>query len=359
MTAFSSPERTTSIRYALVSWPDFGEVGEVEGVTECSVEENMESTLKASGSMSLSGPWPGGLDDMVRVYSTSSAPGMPDEEVCHGTFMVSLPTSSHASGVETCDADLYSVLKVLQDTLLEDALSMDAGEPTVGFAASLVRGAGLTVISDGSQHRVSSAHSWDVGTDLLSVVNDCLGWANFSSADVDGYGNVVFRAYREPSDIEPSATLSDTERGGPICGVEVVREYDPAGVPNVSVVVYSPDEGEPQVAVVANDDPASEFSTVRRSRRITCFEEVNELAGSARDRALSNLKSKMRVVDKYEVDMLWWPCSTGDVLTIDYARDGIRADCSLVKRSYDMTPLLRCSCTFRRNVDYFEATEVS
>lgn len=64
MTAFSSPERTTSIRYALVSWPDFGEVGEVEGVTECSVEENMESTLKASGSMSLSGPWPGGLDDM-------------------------------------------------------------------------------------------------------------------------------------------------------------------------------------------------------------------------------------------------------------------------------------------------------
>ena len=130
MTAFSSPERTTSIRYALVSWPDFGEVGEVEGVTECSVEENMESTLKASGSMSMSGPWPGGLDDMVRVYSTSSAPGMPDEEVCHGTFMVSLPTSSHASGVETCDADLYSVLKVLQDTLLEDALSMDAGEPT-------------------------------------------------------------------------------------------------------------------------------------------------------------------------------------------------------------------------------------
>ena len=30
MTAFSSPERTTSIRYALVSWPGFGEVGEVE-----------------------------------------------------------------------------------------------------------------------------------------------------------------------------------------------------------------------------------------------------------------------------------------------------------------------------------------
>ena len=45
----------------------------------------------------------------------------------------------------------------------------------------------------------------------------------------------------------------------------------------MSVVVYSPEEGEPQVAVVRNDDPSSEFSTVRRSREV--LERVVEAFG--------------------------------------------------------------------------------
>ena len=152
--------------------------------------------------------------------------------------------------------------------------------------------------------------------------------------------------------------LSDMERGGPIGGVEVKREHDPSGVPNVSIVVYSPQEGEPQAACVRNDDPSSEFSTVSRSREICRCEEVTELSGTAASKALSNLRRSMRVVDKYGIDMLWWPVEPGDVVRIDYERMGVRVDGVLVKRSVAMTPSLRCSCTVRRNVDYFEATEV-
>lgn len=359
MTVFSSPNRTTSFRYVRVGWPAFGELGELDGVEACTVEENIESTLKASGSLTVRGEWePGSLDEMVRVYSTSTAPGHEPATVCHGTFLVSVPSSSYSCGGASTEADLYSVLKILQDTMLTDALSMPAGTGTVAFAASLVEGARLHAVADPSEHAVSSAHAWDMGTPVLDVVNDCMGWAGFSSASVDGYGNVVLRAYAEPAGREPVAVLSDRERGGPIGGVEVTREHDPSGVPNVSIVVYSPQEGEPQAACARNDDPSSEFSTVSRSREICRYEEVDELSGTASAKALSNLRSAMRVVDKYEVDMLWWPVEAGDVVRIDYRSVGGPVDGVLVKRSVPMTPALRCSCTVRRNVDYFEASVV-
>ena len=236
---------------------------------------------------------------------------------------------------------------------------MAAGTPTVEFAASLARRAGLHVVAGPSAHKVASAHGWDVGTDLLTVVNDCMGWAGFSSASTDGYGNVILSPYRVPEEREVAAVLSDGERGGPICGVAVSREHDPASVPNVSVVVYSPEEGEPQVAVVRNDDPSSEFSTVRRSREVVRVEEVTELSGKASDKALSNLRSAMRVVDRYTVDMLWWPLSIGEAVRLDYRALGGTVDAVLVKRSVSMTPALRCECVARRFVGYFEATEVS
>ncbi len=356
MTAFSSASRTTAFRYVRVSWPGFDELGDLPGVTGCSVEENMESTLKASGTLSLKGGWePASMDEMVRVYSLSSVPGEPDESVCHGTFMVSAPRTGVDSSSST-EADLYSVLKILRDARLTDSLSMAKGTATVAFAASLVRSARLAVVTDPSAHRVASAHSWDVGTALLDVVNDCLGWAGFSSASVDGYGNVVMRIYVDPSGLSPVARLSDSERGGPLCGVSLVRDHDPSSVPNVSVVVYSPSEGEPQRAVVRNDDPASPFSTVSRSREIVRCEEVSELSGSASALALQNLRTAMRVVDRYEAESLWWPCEVGDALTLDYRGLGGPVACVLVGRSVQMTPALRCTLTLRRTVDYFEAT---
>lgn len=358
MTVFSSPNRTTSFRYVRVGWPGFGELGDLEGVESCSVEENIESTLKASGSLSVKGAWERGLDEMVRVYSTSTAPGCEPVTVCHGTFVVSVPDSSYTCGGSSTEADLYSVLKVLQDSLLTDSLAMPAGTATVAFAASLVGRAGLHAVADPSAHRVASAHAWDIGTSLLDVVNDCLGWAGFSSASVDGYGNVALRDYEDPAGRKPVAVLSDRERGGPIGGVELTREHDPSGVPNVSIVIYSPEEGEPQVACVRNDDPSSAFSTVSRSREICRCEEVTELAGTASAKALSNLRSAMRVVDKYGIDMLWWPVEPGDVVRIDYRGAGVLVDGVLVKRSVAMTPALRCSCTVRRNVDYFEPSVV-
>lgn len=360
MTVFSSPNRTTSFRYVRVGWPSMDELGELAGVEGCSIEENQEATIKASGSLRVGGGWvPSTLDDMVRVYSTSTAPGEEPVTVCHGTFLVSVPSTSYGPAGAATEADLYGVLKILQDAKLTDALPMAAGTPTVEFAASLARRAGLHVVAGPSAHKVASAHGWDVGTDLLTVVNDCMGWAGFSSASTDGYGNVILSPYRVPEEREVAAVLSDGERGGPICGVAVSREHDPASVPNVSVVVYSPEEGEPQVAVVRNDDPSSEFSTVRRSREVVHVEEVTELSGKASDKALSNLRSAMRVVDRYTVDMLWWPLSIGEAVRLDYRALGGTVDAVLVKRSVSMTPALRCECVARRFVGYFEATEVS
>ena len=361
MTVFSSPARVTSIRYVRVSFPGFEELGEVRGITGCTIEENLESSLKVSGSLDFEGETGlDGMDDMVRVYSTSEAGGA-SETVCHATLMVSMPASETREGAASGTADLSSVLKVLSDELTDAAPTIAAGAGTVAFAASVVSGVGLACVSDESTHEVSSSHTWDVGTPLLSVVNDCMGWAGFSSADVDGYGNVLLRRYVDPGDRSVAATLSDTETGDAhvIGARRVGREHDPSSVPNSSTVTLSAYGEEPVSATVRNDDPGSPFSTVSRGRVISVHTELDELDGTVADRALRALRDSMRVTDRYEVDSIWYPVSLGDVLALDYRRSGIDARCALVARSTEMTPMLRSRLTLRRNVDYFEATEVT
>lgn len=361
MTVFSSATRVTSFRYVRVTFPGFEEAGEVGGVAGCTVEENLESSLKVSGALDFEGDTGlDGMDDMVRIYSDSTTGGE-SETVCHATLMVSMPSSETWEGVSSGTADLSSVLRVLSSELTDDALTIGAGTPTVAFAAELVEGTGLTCVADESTHAVSSDHTWDVGTSLLSVVNDCMGWAGFSSADVDGYGNVLLRRYTDPDERAVSATLSDTGRGDGyvIAARRVGREHDPASVPNVYTVTLSSYDEAPQSATVRNDDPSSPFSTVSRGREISVHEEIDEIDGSLADRALRGLRDAMRVTDRYEVDALWYPLSLGDVARLDYRRSGIDATCALVARSTEMTPMLRTRLTLRRNVDYFESTEVT
>lgn len=361
MTVFSSPTRVTSVRYVRVAFPSFEEAGSVRGVTGCTIEENLESSLKVSGSLSFEGDTGlDGMDDMVRVYSESTVGGE-SETVCHATLMLTMPSSEAWEGVTSGSADLASVLKVLSDELSDDVITIPAGTATVEFAAGVVEGAGLTCVADESSHAVSADHTWDVGTSLLSVVNDCMGWAGFSSADVDGYGNVLLRRYVSPEDRAVSATLSDTGRGdGFVIGARRVgREHDPSSIPNASTVTLSVYGEEPQSATVVNDDPSSPFSTVSRGRTISTHTELDELDGELADRALRSLRDAMRVTDRYEVEALWYPLSLGDVARLDYRRSAIDARCALVARSTEMTPLLRTRLTLRRNVDYFESTEVT
>lgn len=360
MTVYSRASRVTSVRYVRVSFPGLEETGEVRGVTGCVIEESQETALKVTGSLSYEGETGlDGMDDMVRVYSTSEADGG-SETTCHATLMVSMPSSESSGGSTTGTADLVSVLGVLSGALTQDALTLPAGGATVAFARGVVTGAGLECVSDESSHVAGTSHTWDVGTPLLDVVNDCMGWAGFGSATVDGYGTVLLRRYADPSERALAATLSDEGAGdGFVIGARrVAREHDPASVPNVSTVVLSSYDEEPQSATVRNDDPSSPFSTVARGREIGLLTEIDEVSGTLADRALRALRDAMRVTDRYEVDALWYPLAIGDVVRVDYGREGIHADCALIGRRTTMTPLLRTSLTLRRTVDYFEATEV-
>lgn len=354
---FASPNRVTSVRYVRVAWPGMDEAGELANVTGCTVGEDSESTLKVSGTLSYGGATGlTGLDDMVRIYSVSTAGGV-SETVCHGTLIASATSRGLTETGESGEAGLYSVLKFMQDRLMGDATVLAAGESPLALAVSLAEGCGLYVVADASDYKAAGDHSWDAGTDALTIANDCLELCGFASATVDAYGNVLMRRYVDPEDRAAVATVSDEPGGSVIGGRKVSGERDLAGVPNVSYVTVSPAEqdAEPVTGKAVNDDPASPFSTVSRGREISTHATYTELDGSADDKALQLLRSAMRVTERYELDMLWYPFSVGDVLTVDYARmglAGVRA--SVVSRETAMTPALKARVVLRRTVDTFE-----
>ena len=357
MTVFSRSGRKTEIKYIRVSFPDFVEHEVIGNITAGKLTENQETSLKVGGTLTFEGAANLGLDDMVRIYSVNDCEGE-HETICHATMAVALPSVSLSETNRTGDAQLYSVLKFMQDRLSGDMTVLSAGQNVVDFAKSLIKDCHLAAIADASDYLARTDHVWDAGTDYLSIVNDCLDIAGFNAATVDGYGNVVLHRFQDVSSRKPVATLSDTQSGDGfiIGGREIKNEHDKSSIPNVSYVVITPAEQDatPLVGIARNDDAYSPYSTTNRGREITIRSEYSELSERPEAKALQLLKNAMRVLDKYELQMLFYPLNLGDVVSIEYERLGIEAQAALVKRELTLNHQLVCSCLFRRSVDYFK-----
>ncbi len=346
--------RKTRIRYVRVSWPDMGELGEISGVTGCTVEENSLSSLKASGSLDYAGMDDIG-DDLVRVYSHSEVAGE-GETVCHATLFAVTPSSKWSGPSKTGTADLYSVLWVMQQSGPEGTYTVDAGENAVAVAAGIAEDCGLKAVATACAKTVTTSHIWDDGASWLEIANWLLDFAGYGSATVDAYGNVVMAPYVDPGSKAVAWTFSDSESG--VSDPEILHEYDTYSVPNVVRAVCSNADGDPMVSVAINDDPENPYSTVRRKKRIVRTETVSDIENKAAldAKAEELLKAGMSVVEKIEVKHSWARFAVGDAVQIDYRKSGKVMKMGAVSRTCKMTPDLDCTTVTRRFVSLLEVT---
>jgi hypothetical protein len=319
---WSSSGRTDTFRYVRVDRASFAETEVLDMVQDGGeVTYNDLTALKASGSVPLIGE----LDianDYLRIYSISTLGGE-TEQIAHGTFLPSVPsltlTSKRGENEElkTGTAALYSLLQLLAEQAVDAPYSVASGVNALGRAKSLIASVGLNVVADASTAVLVTAANFDAGTSYLEIVNWLLRYADFDSAEVDGYGNVVLKRYVDPAMLSPVVTFG----AGPDCIFMegVVHEFDMREVPNKVVAVMSGQDST-MTATAVNEDPFSRYSTVRRNRTIVHVEQVSQIETQAAldEAAKRTLQQLTSAVESVEFDHVFLPFSTGQAARLDY-----------------------------------------
>ncbi len=355
--------RTTSWRYVRVRRvapseyfeedfePYYEEIGEVSGIESHEIEESTESSLKVSGSIDYA-DMPTMGDDLLRVYADMELDGE-RESVCYGTFFVHTGEEKVFEGSRTGSADLYSVLSVMDRELTATGVTWAANAPAMDWAREIVYHAKLPCVYTPTSKASASDMTWDVGTSLLTMLNDSMDAIGYGSAGVDAYGNVILAPYASASDSEPTTWFSDTLDD--VTDSEVTREFDVYDVPNVVVVTSEVDDGETVTGTAENSDPKNPYSTRARNMRIVRCEQVDGLSTDAEAKAKAELllREGMQKVETIKVPHAGKRFAVGDAVTLDYRRSSLEGKYTAWKRTTKGTPDIESETTMRRTVSLY------
>lgn len=328
----------TSYRFVRVDRSTGEEVCEIRALRGGSISRNDDTRTKESAEVGIVGDADFG-PDLVRVYMGAEWPGE-TASVVLGTFLPSIPSRSVNQLYSTGTLHMSGRLQELLDDQFGSPVTVGKGEVAVERAAEVIEAAGLEVVAEESDYRVTENRYYGVGADQnnsqvgstkLDMVNDLLDLAGFRAAYTDPMGRVILEKYRDPDEIAPSWSFVE----GPSAKFEwsMTEEKDSSSTANHVVVVYGPNEdGERYIGEAWDRDPESPLSTVSRGRTITKSYSYTDMPpGSsaeerqkyANDRAGSLLSTAQSVIWRVNMRHAYAPIAVNDTAELRYQSGGI------------------------------------
>lgn len=309
-------------------------------LTGGSLERNLDTDIKESGSISVAGRLDIG-GDLIRVYLVATFLDGSSENVCLGTFLPSVQRASLGPRGESQEVQLSGRLQELADMQFVEPFQVAAGTNLVDEARRICEESGLTVLADESTMVASEALTYgvqasgqeyeagDSGEDTrLAVVNDLLQRAGFDTARTDPMGVVLFR--RSTAIAERSIVWEFREGASARFLAEFEDNTELSGIANVFYAVYTgaPSEDAETVVTIGkavDDDPASPWSTVSLGREITSrtnYDEyaTQETADAEASRLLTENRQKTRNIT---ISHVYAPVTIADAVLLDYPSAGI------------------------------------
>jgi hypothetical protein len=255
------------------------------------------------------------------------------------------------AALKTGSAGIYSVLQVLYERRTKTALSIPKDTVAVSRAALMVQECGLPLVASPSAAALVGDISYKAGTTYLKIINDLLQYAGFDSAEVDGYGNVLFVPYTDPASLSPVITFQD----GLNCVFmePVSHELNILDVPNVVIAVWSSTDGYLE-AVAINDSPDNRYSTISRGREIPHLEEVSEIESQAALDALAArvLREKTSAVESVVIRHVDQRFEMGQAARLIYAKADTDFTGVAVTKDLTLSLGIPCETRFRRFVRF-------
>ncbi len=302
------------------------------------ITRNLGTDLKEEGKLPCV-ELPSLGDDLVRIYYVVTDDAGQEASIALATMHAVKPKADYTAAAETAELNLMSALLTLQQAKLSASLTIPAGTVAIDAAAAICTALGLPYVASGSTRALTSDASWNAGDTRLKVVNYLLDFAGFWSAQVDGWGRVVFAPYEDPGRRTPVWTFAE----GPRCIFEPAAsiETDAWDVPNVCVLTAS----SPTAALsgsYTNDDPGSPYSTVTRGREITLAETVDDAIDAAdlNARAEKRLMLATSATERLEIRHAYAPVTIGDVIDFGWNTRGLAMRSAIQSQDLTLTPAL-------------------
>lgn len=247
-----------------------------------SIERNQDTNICESGSLTVEGATDLGTD-RLRIWADCTWHDGSTASVPLGTFLPNIPKRSVNGKESSSQLDLYGLLQEVDDDMFESPITIGKGKKAVTAAADILKGCGLQVaaynpgnytLKDNWTFGLRSDKDKDKGSTKLDAVNDLLDLAGYSSARTDEYGRVILEKYVEPGKRQPKWTFQEGANATFL--TTMTDERDLREVVNVVKVTYYNTDKE-YVSTAIDDDPASEFSTVSRGRRVAHAYEYSSI----------------------------------------------------------------------------------
>lgn len=302
--ADASPVRQADYRVMLTT-PDGQDIGLLDGVESGSVTLSATSRLRASGQLSLTETaqqidW---FNMHARVdYVPVGMEGWPVS-----TFVMSSPTRSVNDHRVTRDVELLSTLAYL-DRMSTDRIEQVENDHLSDGKWSLIKRyaakaknlrMGFTKFGDygfvGGPSLINEAITYDVGTNVLTMLNDCARIVGWGALTPDPYGVITGGPYIRPSRRPVSFVFREGDEA--IHSADWTIDRDIFSIPNVVVCVGTPGSDDTQrgadkyyagpspavVGVARNNSKADPLSTVNRGEVVHVETGVKVTSQSAID----------------------------------------------------------------------------
>lgn len=356
--ADTAPARQADYQVMLTT-PDGQDIGLLDGVESGSVTLSATSRLRASGQLSLTETaqqidW---FNMHARVdYVPVGMPGWPV-----ATFVMSSPTRSVSEHRVTRDVELLSTLAYL-DRMSTDRIEQVENDHLSDGKWSLIKRyaakaknlrMGFTKFGDygfvGGPSLINEAITYDVGTNVLTMLNDCARIVGWGALTPDPYGVITGGPYIRPSRRPVSFVFREGDTA--IHSAEWTIDRDLFAVPNVVVCVGTPGSDDTQrgadkyyagpspavVGVVRNDSKADPLSTVNRGEVVHVETGVKVTSQSAIDQwAARVLAEKSMPAATLVIEHLPVNIRPGDV--VEFVSQGQRLRGTVQKMEVPLSP---------------------
>lgn len=314
------------------------------------ITRDLNTDLKVSGSLECVGDLGIG-SDLIRIYLTA-ATATGSVRLAIATMFASTPSRTLTDTSTSAKVTLYSTLLQLVEDCFETTYAIPAGTNAIELATQLATSAGLQVKATPSPSTTTAVTTFEAGTSKLKVINYLLDFANYYSAQVDGYGTVIMRPYQSPATRQAVWTFVDGD--GSIFVADVTDEHDWYATPNVVVCYTSNTTTDTLTATAVNDGSGiyagSGYSTVARGRRIVKTQSYTDIADqvSLQAKADALLLSSSSTAQTVTVKHAYAPIDIGDVIELDYSSQSIDYDATVQSMDMTLSPSVETTTKMRR-----------
>lgn len=317
------------------------ETEQVDGIVSATLELNDSTTTFEGGTAECVGTLDLGTD-LLRCKLHATWEDGTTETVVLGTYDVSVPSHEVNGSFSACTATLDGRLVEMEQDAFETPYVVPKGMNGWSYAASVVRGCGLTFApSDGIvslAKATTRAYTFglgiedDEGANKLSAYNTIMTETqNARAAKTDPYGRVMLQA---PVDYDVDPVWTFTEGANATFLADATDEFDTTGVCNVVVCVYETSEAT-VVGVATDTDQDSPWSIANYGRRKVAAYTFNEGAtqAQANAHAAELLQTNRSVVRRVTISHVWCGARVGDIVALEYPSAGISGKFAVRKQA--------------------------